>query len=262
MKAIVLHSIVPIRTAPSETAEQSTQLLFGETCTAEVAGERWYHIKADLDGQEGFADSKMLSPISDNQYARHTESITKSFARVALPMTYAVSCNNHATLPLTMGTRLSDYKNGTFRMLDVTFRIDANAVITVPYALNQDSLMQVTRFLINTPYLWGGKNALGMDCSGFTQVVMSLFGRDLPRNASQQALCGTQVNDFSYARAGDIAFFGHDDDTHISHVGILIDKDRIIHCSGRVKVEKLNNEGIFSAEQGKYTHQLRTIRRL
>ena len=118
-----------------------------------------------------------------------------------------------------------------------------------------------------------------MDCSGFTQVVLSLFGKHLLRNASQQATQGTEVNRLEDAQAGDLAFFckpqtnhaNHENNgknTTITHVGILIDKQRIIHCSGRVKVEKIDATGIFSIEQadakhpqGQYTHQLLSIRR-
>ena len=142
-------------------------------------------------------------------------------------------------------------------------------VLTEPKELNQENLLQTVRFFLNVPYLWGGKNALGMDCSGFTQVVMSLFGKALLRNASEQATQGEKVADRQHIEAGDLLFFDHQglDDgatnpAHISHVGIAIDSERVIHCSGRVKVEKLDGTGIFSAEQNKYTHHLASIRRM
>ena len=146
-------------------------------------------------------------------------------------------------------------------------------------------LIDYRRFFLNIPYLWGGKNAMGMDCSGFTQVILSLFGKHLLRNASEQATQGIEVNRLEDAQAGDLAFFckpqtnhannanngknaNNANNTTITHVGILIDKQRIIHCSGRVKVEKIDATGIFSIEQadaqhpqGQYTHQLLSIRR-
>ena len=99
---------------------------------------------------------------------------------------------------------------------------------------------------------------MGMDCSGFTQVVMSLFGKKLLRNASEQATQGTSVPSLDKAKAGDLAFFDHEDGK-ICHVGILIDSERIIHCSGRVKVEKLDSNGIINIEQGGYSHHLVSI---
>lgn len=275
MHAIVLHSIVPVRTEPREGAEQSTQLLFGELCEVIETLPRWYKIRNEADGEEGYVDYKMITPMSDEEFAAYAKAITTATARVMLPMTYAVSGNNGQTLPLTMGTRLANYRNGQFEVLGVLFRVDAAAVAEQALPLNQQTLMQVTRFLLNTPYLWGGKNALGLDCSGLTQTVMSLFGVQLPRNASQQVQCGEEVKRLEDGRAGDLVFFDHADtdsaetepnnckgDTRITHVGILLDAERVIHCSGRVKIERIDERGIFGAEQRLYTHHLAVIRRM
>ena len=274
MYAIVLHSVVPVRLEPREGAEQETQLLFGEVCQITETLPRWYKIRNEADGEEGYVDAIMLTPMTDEEYTAYAESLSHSKARVMLPMTYAVSENNQQTVPLTLGTRLPLYNNGQFEVLGVKFRIDSAAVAEQPLTLTPTTLMQVTRFLLNTPYLWGGKNALGMDCSGLTQTVMSLFGISLPRNASQQVNCGKEVKHLKDGKAGDLVFFDHADactdncetnnskgDTRVTHVGILLDAERVIHCSGRVKIEHIDERGIFGAEQRLYTHHLAAIRR-
>ena len=260
MKGISLYSVIPVRSDAREGAEQNTQMLFGELAQVLKEQDRWMHIRLDSDGQEGWVDTKMIAPIAGDDLKAYKAALKKA-ATVAFPMTYAVSENNGQTIPLTAGTKLTNYQDGRFEVLGVGFRIDPSMVITAPRELNQETLLQTVRFFINTPYLWGGKNALGMDCSGFTQIVMSLFGKSLLRNASEQVTQGDPVNDLSQAKAGDLAFFDHEDG-RISHVGIVIDPERIIHCSGRVKVEKLDPTGIFNAETGEYSHHLTQIRRL
>ena len=260
MKAISLHSVVPVRTEAREGAEQSTQMLFGELCTILEKKPRWNRVKLDSDGQEGWVDEKMISSIGGKDYTAYKKAYA-SAATVVFPMAYAVSENNGQTIPLTAGTKLTNYTQGRFEVLGVGFRIDPSMVRMQPLEFNLQTLLETTRFFINVPYLWGGKNALGMDCSGFTQVVMSLFGKHLLRNASEQATQGRAVADLKKAKAGDLVFFDHEDGK-ISHVGIVIDSERIIHCSGRVKVEKLDSNGIFSAEFGQYTHHLVSIRRV
>ena len=259
MVALSLHSVVPVRTEPREGAEQSTQMLFGELCTVLEQKPRWNRVKLNLDGQEGWVDEKMITPMSDDEYCSYSEAFS-SAALVVFPMAYAVSENNGQTIPLTAGTRLTHYKDGRFEVLGVGFRIDPNMVRVQPYGMSQENLLQAVRFFLNIPYLWGGKNAMGMDCSGFTQTVMALFGKHLLRNASEQATQGEAVAELKEAQAGDLVFFDHGDGK-ISHVGIVIDPKRVIHCSGRVKVEKLDETGIFSAEKGEYTHHLVAIRR-
>ncbi len=262
-----------MRAEAREQAEQITQMLFGETGTIEEEKDRWIRLKLTLDGQTGWVDSKMLTPMTDEEYTAHTEALKKA-AVVAFPMTIAVSENNGQTIPLTAGTRLPQYTvengEGIFSVLGVRFHITPSMVYTQPLELQADTLQQATRFFLNIPYQWGGKNTFGMDCSGFTQTVFTLFGKHLPRNASEQATQGEPVADLAAAQAGDLVFFSHsEDDTHISHVGILLDQERVLHCSGRVKVEKIDSTGILSYEQansadfnGKYTHYLRTIRRI
>ena len=259
MEGIVLHSVVPVRSEANEGSEQLTQLLFAETVDILEEKPRWIRIKNDADGQIGWVDFKMLTKLSDSE----CELVAKAdkSARVMMPMAYAVSENNGQTIPLTAGTCLPNYKDGRFEVLGVGFRIDPSMVVDKSLEITTEKIMEVVRFFLNVPYLWGGKNALGMDCSGFTQIIHSLFGHQLLRNASEQVTQGIPVKSLKNAQTGDLAFFDHEDGK-ISHVGLILDSERIIHCSGRVKVEKLDEIGIFSIEQGgTYTHHLVSIRR-
>ena len=271
MRVIALHSVVPVRAEAREGSEQNTQMLFGEIATVLETQPRWMRIRLEGDNQEGWVDAKMVASIGGKDYTTHHQAL-KDAAYVIMPMAYAMSENNGQTIPLTAGTRLTRYeikteeyngrqaRIGRFEVLGVGFRIDPGMVIANPLDLNEQNLLKVTRFFLNVPYLWGGKNAMGMDCSGFTQVILSLFGKHLLRNASEQATQGRAIAGLKKAKAGDLAFFDHEDG-RISHVGIVIDSERLIHCSGRVKVEKLDETGIFSVEQGGYSHHLVAIRR-
>lgn len=260
MVGISLYSVIPVRAEASEAAEQTTQILFGESFDILEQQPRWTRVRLHLDGQEGWIDAKMCTPMSDQEYQFYAAA-WPSAAIVAFPMAYAVSENNSQTIPLTAGTRLTGYKDGRFEVLGVGFRIDPSMIITEPIALSEQNLLKTVRFFLNIPYLWGGKNAMGMDCSGFTQVVMSLFGKKLKRNASEQVAQGREIKSLDKIHAGDLVFFDHEDG-RISHVGIAIDSSRVIHCSGRVKVEKLDKTGIFNAEKGEYSHHLVAIRRI
>ena len=276
MNAISLHSIVPVRAEAAENSEQTTQMLFGETCTILEQKPRWKRVKLHSDGQDGWVDSKMIAPMEKSEYETYKSAYAKA-AQVVFPMAYAMSENNRQTIPLTAGTRLTNYEDGRFSLLGVNFRIDPSMVAVTPPELNAENLQQTVRFFLNVPYLWGGKNALGMDCSGFSQIILGLFGRQLLRNASEQATQGRQISDRKKAQAGDLVFFDHNfpegqagdssvspsaNPTKITHVGIILDTERVIHCSGRVKVEKLDEIGIFNAETGTYTHHLAQIRRI
>lgn len=258
MKAITLNSVVPMRTEPREQAEMCSQVLFAETMTLVDEQPQWYKIKTDADGYEGWVDKKMVSTLSDEAYnALHDA----PKAVVAMPITLAISKANQTSILLTGGTRLPNYKDGQFELLGIRFQIDASAVWTHPTPFDKKKLLNTARFYLNTPYLWGGRNALGIDCSGFTQMIYSLFGIQLPRDASQQVATGQTVDFLSEAQAGDLAFF-ENTEKKIIHVGMLISNEGIMHASGRVKINRIDSEGIVSEENGQHTHTLRIIKRI
>ena len=246
-------TVTPVRQEPSEGSEQLTQLLFGEVCEVLDRLPRWTKIRSTLDGQEGWVDFKMVSPDEIG------ENWTLPTTVVATPIALATSLEDGEELRLTLGTRLPSYEHGIFEVLGKQYIIDPTSV-----DVSQQRIENVAQSLLNAPYLWGGKNAMGMDCSGFTQVVYSVFGVNLLRNAREQMTQGEVVASLAEAQPGDLAFFDHADRdpkaTNISHVGLLLDNQTIIHCSGKVHIDMIDEQGIHLAD-GELTHHLVQIRR-
>lgn len=265
MRELVVNhcTVTPVRKEASEGSEQLTQLLFGEICEVLEHLPRWTKIRSLLDRQEGWVDFKMLTPLP-------TPKKEASIAVVATPLAAASPMDGGADLLLTMGTRLPNYEHGTFEVLDQQYLIDPNSVSYLGdtdhhYSPEDKSeIIQVAKSLLNTPYLWGGKNLMGMDCSGLSQVVYSVFGINLLRNAREQITQGIVVANLADAEPGDLAFFDHadrdPDATNISHVGILISPTEIIHCSGCVHIDNIDEQGIH-LPNGELTHHLVTIKR-
>ena len=270
MFAINHCTVTPVRQEPSEGGEQLTQLLFGEVCEVLDHLPRWTKIRSTLDGQEGWVDFKMLSPSSS--LSPLTSNLPATV--VATPMAIATDMETSEELMLTLGTRLPNYAHGTFEVLGKQYLIDPACVSTAQRStgeadlqqsdLQRSDLITIAQSLLNAPYLWGGKNAMGMDCSGFTQVVYATQGINLLRNAREQMTQGNLVPSLAEAQPGDLAFFDHADRdpkaTNISHVGLLLSPTEIIHCSGCVHIDTIDEQGIHLPD-GELTHHLVQIKR-
>ena len=119
-----------------------------------------------------------------------------------------------------------------------------------------------TAFLyLNAPYLWGGKTPFGIDCSGFTQMVYKLNGYKLFRDASQQATQGEALSFIEESEPGDLAFFDNAEG-NITHVGIIMEDNYIIHAHGKVRIDRLDHSGIYNIDKNAHTHKLRVIKKI
>lgn len=225
MNRICNLGIVPMRAEPSDKSELISQILFGETFTVIESLEKWSKVKSNLDGYEGYVDNKQLGIEQTNDISRS-------------PLPY----------PLFHQNRF--YPAGCF----ADFEHQTNKWSTV---------IDCASSFLNTPYLWGGRTHAGIDCSGFSQIVMRFFGVSLPRDAKDQALIGEVVNFLEEAETGDLAFFDNEEGK-IIHVGILIQQHnkfpKIIHASGAVKLEDIDHQGIVTPLG--YSHRLRVVKKI
>lgn len=266
--AISNTPVTPVREEPSEAAEQATQLLFGELCEIVERRSSWDKICSTKDGQIGWVSAKMMTPVSEEVVQLLTESrAANGEGVVAVPMAVAIEIETGEKRMLSIGTRLPNYRKGSFELLGKKYKIDPRCVYEVKGERSEvkgEDIVRVAQSLLNVSYLWGGKNMMGYDCSGFTQTVYSVFGINLLRNAREQVTQGQVVGSLAEAQPGDLVFFDHLDRapeaTRITHVGMLISPTEVIHCSGCVHVDKIDETGIRLAN-GELTHYLVQIKR-
>lgn len=259
--ALATESVVPVRKTPDDASEMVTQLLFGERAYVYKREGAWVSVESCHDRYAGWADAKMLTRVAPSYFGAERE---LCYVRdVAAPASRETKNAPPTTIWLPLGAEIpaQDAQNHarSFAIGDATYRIAAGHVAPELPAKSHAVAETALRYL-NAPYLWGGKSPFGVDCSGLTQMVYRMHGAQLPRDAWQQAETGEAVP-LAEQRPGDLAFFVNDKG-RVHHVGVIVEEGKILHASGRVKIDALFAEGVFSHELNKLTHRLHSIKRV
>lgn len=250
--AICLLPVVPLRKEASHRSEMVSQLLFGEYVVKGEEKDDFVAVVCQYDGYEGWVQANQLAGVAE--MATTTTYVANSDT--------AVRINGVAKL-VSPGTPV--YEPGralSFEGTTISYPSDGVTYWDVGNSRGEpaEQLEKLYSPYLYTPYLWGGKSVFGIDCSGLVQQIFKLLGIKLLRDAYLQAGQGQRIGQVSDALAGDLAFF-QNEKGRVTHVGMVLNKNRIVHASGRVRIDTLDNDGIVQPESGKRTHHLHSIRR-
>jgi hypothetical protein len=243
-------SIVPMRAEPADQTEMVNQILFGEHFKVLESRKKWSRIRLAHDGYEGWISNKQWIEIPEEDYKQ----LEKDVSTITTDILDIITKEQHQ--PIVIGSILPFYKSGHSLLNNEMYQFDG---LTTPGFVKKEKLVENALMYLNAPYLWGGRSPLGVDCSGFSQMVYRLQGVDLPRDAYQQAEVGTTLSFVEESEAGDLAFFDNNEGK-INHVGIILEDNHIIHASGKVRIDRIDQQGIFNTEIGIHTHKLRLIK--
>ena len=240
-------SIVPLRIEPSDPSELVTQVLYGEIFKILEKRKSWSKIRLAFDNYEGWIDNKQYLEITKDNY----NDIKNEDHKLSLDLIECVQDRNNQLYTIPIGSSL----NG-LDLLDHKF----DGHITTSKQ-DKSNLIATAFTYLNAPYVWGGKTPFGIDCSGFTQMVYKLNGYSIFRDASQQATQGQALSFIEESEPGDLAFFDNAEGT-ITHVGIIMKDNYIIHAHGQVRIDRLDHSGIYNVDRNIHTHKLRVIKKI
>jgi len=230
-------TVIAMRKENSHTSEMVNQLLFNELYEKLDENSSWILIRTEIDHYEGWIKDIQHHPISDQEYL---ELKAKKWHLVDRPVI------NYRGKHISIGSIL--YEPNDF-------------ATEFPEEFSTATMLEFAKKMLDAPYLWGGRSLFGIDCSGFVQLCARAAGKLLPRDASEQVKEGELVYFLPEIQPGDLAFFGNENG-QIIHVGIMLNSEQIIHASGKVRIDYLDQTGIFNKERNEHTHKLQVIKRL
>ena len=252
-------SIVPVRKDPSHRTEMLTQILFGERFRIIDKIKEWSYIELLFDGSPGWVENSSIKELNIEEYNILTDNEPVILPGISVAQSKDLPLVSEITLmPGSEIYGLTGKKDG-FSFMGKSYKLDHS--IEIKSGTTRDNIIQTAKIYMNSPYLWGGKSPCGTDCAGYVQMVYKINGISLPRDVGQQPEKGITLSFVEEAQPGDLAFFD-DDRGQIIHVGLLLEKNRIIHASDTVRIDKFDHQGIYREESGQYTHKLRVVKRI
>ncbi|MBL8905383.1 MAG: C40 family peptidase [Rhizobiales bacterium] len=214
----IVDPIASIRREPRFDAIQTTQALQGETVRVFERREGWAWVQLENDGYVGY--------VSEESLARPAGAPTH---RVRVPLSYSYPGPDHKAQPaallpmnaavnvLNIGEKYAELAGGRY----------AIAGHLAPLGDNAPDFVAVAERYLGMPYSWGGKTALGLDCSGLVQTALNAAGIACPRDSDMQEQLGAALptDRLDALRRGDLVFWN-------GHVGIMTSADQLLHANG------------------------------
>jgi len=240
---VVIDTVANLYSKPDQAVDLVTQAILGTTLSILEDRVGWRHVRMP-DHYQGWIEAAHLRLYAEGETPYASAGRVAQAANLFALIYHDPSVTSRAPAQrATIGARLEvvgeiegwvrvvlpDWSLGWVQKGDVRL---LRAEAPQPRR-SAAAVIATTRRFLGVPYLWGGSTPLGIDCSGFTQLVYRLNGVSLLRDADMQyTQPGLAPVDKADLQVGDLLFFGGD---RITHMGIHIGRGRFIHCTTHLR---------------------------
>ena len=218
----VIIPSIPMRSKPTERSGLETECLFGETLIILDKHLDWYYCKLLTDNYCGWVQKKNLGnmrPSTHRVISKRTFLFKNNDVKSG--------CINYLPLGGQICVKNIDKGWAKVYLFENSYNrfayIPSNHIIKI--GCNINDWVSIAERLIGTPYVWGGRNSIGLDCSALLQLSYQTYGENIPRNSIDQSSLQKEIiiSHDNLKRGFTIFWKGH--------VGIMVDKSNCIHAN-------------------------------
>lgn len=237
-------SLIPLLEAGQANAPLKSEVPYGAIFKIILPQKHWSKVRLE-DKTEGWLNNTQFQEITSEDF----EALLHQKPELSTDLFEFIYKDNNILFPIPIGSMVH-------RTTYLGHRYEGK---TSAEKIQKENLHNIAFMFMNTPFCKGGKSPFGMDADGFVQTVYALCGIAIPRTASAQSEFGSVLSFIEESEVGDLAFFDNSEG-EIIHVGIILENNHIIHAHGHVRIDRLDQTGIFNSELRKHTHKLRLIK--
>lgn len=249
---ICVLSSISVLESPEFSSNRVFELLFGEAFTIIERKKSWTMIQ--------ILDSEIQGWIMEGQFDL-VEDIVPIDYIIDEVGGYAVAGENK-TMQIFHGSPIPENKsivtsNDNYKILsDLRSTLDG-----YEEERDREQLENFVASYLNTPFSYKGRTIHGVDNIGLCGLFYRHFGIEIPKDIPSILQLGTTIDFVSEIKGGDLAFF-IDDEGNVNHIGIVISDEEVLHVVEKVRIDSIDNEGIFNHDLEQTTHKLRIVKRL
>ena len=250
--AVCTLSAVSILESPEFSAKRIYELLFGETLAIVEKGKAWCQVQLPEGNQKGWIMEGQYEIVDEPACLAQIVDDVGGYALTGTDATIELYHGSPLPVSMKLQTDRSEYRFlGEGRLTEATFDV----------ARDRQLLEDFVVTYLHTPFLYKGRTKHGLDAVGLCDLFYRQFGVAIGNQMESILDLGNPVNLIAEIKDGDIAFF-EDDQGEINHLGIVISQNEILHVVEKVRIDTLDNQGVFNSDRQELTHKLSIVKRL
>ena len=254
--AVCHTSVSALRSAAKDKSEQLSQVLFGEVMTViDRKKSKWVRVLTHTDATLGWIMEDHIAEINIEEFNSYTKD-----NRFNVELFHPVFASDNS-FHIPFGSRLPGFDGLGFEMGGQRYTFSGRTIDANVKKIDGEWISKIASMFLHAPHLPGGRSSVGVDAASFVQLVYASAGIFIQRDYEETVRQGQLVDFVEESLVGDIALF-EQKRGRVSHIGIILDDQRVIHVDGTVRIDHLDHYGIFNEETQKYSYRLRLIRRV